>query len=287
MSDIIDLDPVEIGHTLAPYSDGRIWEEHQVLTEICFHTEQIVHSAYEIGRRLIWTKEVLGHGQFLTWCEANLPFSMRTIQNYMRVANFLVANPRLLKPMARAGMKRALLLTSLPQELVDEVIADGNLAEVPLDELGDVPYVDLKKEVVRLQKEREDTQLKLAQYEREGRNLKEALGEQTAERSKIEEFAHNVLTRDAERFKAEIARLAGSYAVLTQRWDDLPHKQRAEAIALWEGLQAHLEYERVTFQQAIGQEVYGHQLAEALNHARATGHAIDEDRVLPFVAAGR
>ncbi len=281
------VDPTALGHQLEPYSDGRIWEEHVVLAEIICHTETIIHSAYEIGRRLIWTKEVVGHGRFGDWCSDHLPFSERTIRDYMRVADFLAKHPALLKPLGRAGLKKTLLLTSLPQEVLEEMVGDGHMAEVPVEMLGDVPYVELKKTVEQLKKALEKQTEVANKAENKVADLTMALGQQTAERSQFQEFAAGFVAKDGARLKAEIERLASHAGIVADRWPELTGSQRADVVGLMEGLHAQLEYELLRFRTMIGDEVYGHQLAEVLQHAEAVGHAVPDHRVLPFAAGGR
>lgn len=281
------VDPTSMGHLLEPYSDGRIWEEHVVLAEIICHTETIIHSAYEIGRRLIWTKEVLGHGRFSSWCSDHLPFSERTIQNYMRVGEFLTNHPRLLKPLAKAGLKKTLLLTSLPTELLEEMVGDGHMAEVPVEMLGDVPYIELKKSVEDLKSRLSDETQARNKAENKVSDLTMALGQQTAERSQFQEFAANVVVKNGAAMKAEIERLATALSVVSMRWGELPGPQRADLVGLMEGLHAQLEYELLRFRTEVGDEVYGHQLVEVMQHAEAVGHPVPDHRVIPFAGAGR
>jgi hypothetical protein len=40
-----------------------------------------------IGELLTEQKESLGHGEFTAWVKENLPFTVRTAQNYMRIWN--------------------------------------------------------------------------------------------------------------------------------------------------------------------------------------------------------
>ena len=42
--------------------------------------------AYLLGKELVWVKERLGHGNFLSWIEKNVWFSQQTVSNVMRFA---------------------------------------------------------------------------------------------------------------------------------------------------------------------------------------------------------
>jgi hypothetical protein len=59
------------------------------------HTARIRHQVKAtttaivwIGRDLLAVKQMLEHGQFVQWVEKECGFSIRTAQNYMRVAEF-------------------------------------------------------------------------------------------------------------------------------------------------------------------------------------------------------
>lgn len=281
------LDPTELGLRLQPYSDGRLWEEHVVLAEIHVHAETIIHSAYQIGRRLIWTKEVLGHGAFGSWCEANLPFSDRTIRNYMRVATFLVDHPRLLQPLARAGLKKTLLLTSLPAELAQLVDDNGLVGEVPVEDLGDVPYVTLRKQVEQLRAEKLELEEHVVRTEADLRASRDAVADQTIAQSRIEEHADEILRTGWATFESAISTLSGQWALLVSRWDDLSPAQRARLVGLAESVATHARYEADALRHQVGEDSHSAALAEALSWADRLGHPIPDDRkVLYFDGAG-
>jgi hypothetical protein len=53
--------------------------------EIVGHLRQSLEKAIRIGELLTEQKESLKHGEYTPWLKANVPFSDRTAQNYMRV----------------------------------------------------------------------------------------------------------------------------------------------------------------------------------------------------------
>lgn len=158
-------------------SDGRFWNEELVVREILGHTEAIIVSAYEIGRRLLWAKEEVGHGRFEDWCADTLPFNLRTAQRYMQVAEFLVDNPKLLKPAAKAGLKKTLLLTTLAPDQLEELMSGGLVGEASIEDLDKVPYAKLQRDVRALRHTTERTEAELAARESELSKTKEAVAE--------------------------------------------------------------------------------------------------------------
>jgi len=53
--------------------------------EIRQQVESIIPKIMRIGELLVEQKQKMQHGQFTQWATDNLPFSMRTAQNYMKV----------------------------------------------------------------------------------------------------------------------------------------------------------------------------------------------------------
>ena len=74
MRDLGPVDALDIALEYRHLSDGRIWDDHLVATEIYSYFQQGVRCAYEIGRRLLWAKAVLPHGAFSAWGQEHLPW---------------------------------------------------------------------------------------------------------------------------------------------------------------------------------------------------------------------
>lgn len=142
--------------------DGIDWDHHRVLAEVLHYTDQLMRSGYEIGRRLTWTKAVLGHGRFQQWCEANLPFSQICGRKYMQVAAFLDKHPGMRKPAQALGLKKTLLLATLAPDQIEQILDEGRLAEADIEGLDEVPYSVLKKEVAKLHKAVGESDAKLS-----------------------------------------------------------------------------------------------------------------------------
>ena len=51
------------------------------------YAEKAIDYAIECGIHLIKVKQEVNHGDFLPWIEKNMPCSLRTAQNYIRVSN--------------------------------------------------------------------------------------------------------------------------------------------------------------------------------------------------------
>jgi hypothetical protein len=47
--------------------------------------KSILQNIFKIGKLLVEQKKIIPHGEFSNWVEDNLPFSMRTAQNYMSI----------------------------------------------------------------------------------------------------------------------------------------------------------------------------------------------------------
>ncbi len=61
-------------------------ELNQITAEIRFFTTQTAVGMIEAGRRLIRAKELVPHGEWLEWLEANTGIKDRTARNFMRAA---------------------------------------------------------------------------------------------------------------------------------------------------------------------------------------------------------
>ena len=72
--------------------------------------------AIDVGEILQEQKEELGHGDFTTWMEENLPFSVRTAQNYMRLFS---EKDKLLALMPK-DLTEAYLMIAPPKKVEEE-----------------------------------------------------------------------------------------------------------------------------------------------------------------------
>jgi hypothetical protein len=95
-----------------------------------------IHSTlYEIGRDLIDMKTRLGHGNFSLWVAAELSFSLRTAENYMKAAKFVEGKSETVALFPPRALY-ALAAPSAPREIVQEVLAAADAGTlIPVDEI--------------------------------------------------------------------------------------------------------------------------------------------------------
>ena len=86
-----------------------------------------------IGDRLIRAKEILKHGQFQEWVDANFVISYRAATNYMRAARAFPEEKR--KSISFLKSTQVLLLAELPEETRDSFIADNDISSMSTREL--------------------------------------------------------------------------------------------------------------------------------------------------------
>jgi len=63
----------------------RIQDIVRLHSEVAAHLKQSLEKAIRIGQLLTEQKQALGHGEFIPWLKANIPFTDRTARNYMRL----------------------------------------------------------------------------------------------------------------------------------------------------------------------------------------------------------
>lgn len=279
-TDLMEGEVVDAANT---YSDGVPWNEDRVLRHIHHHLEQIIVSAYEIGRALLHTKATLGHSRFEGWVQDHLPFSMRSAQRYMQVGEFLTAHPRLREPLAKARLKNVLLLTSLPPELREELIGDGHLAEVPPEELGTMPYVELRKLKERLEKElrEKDTEIETIQIKLDERT--EALAEATTRQhtSDYPKQLRRTLEAMKKNFEFALDETGFDLDVIAQRWDEVPPHLRAEVDATLTWMEVWVRHEVLRHATLRGDPVVGADLDDNLAQLHTNGPRVPEHRAVP------
>lgn len=165
------------------FSEGRVFDPDQVANEINRYAMDMVVTANEIGKRLRWAKDELGHGAYGAWIDENIPFSTRTASRYMKLAQAFERHPRLLEPLARTSLKKALAITTLSEEELNTLEEGGTVAEMDAEELGDLTYSELQ----------------------------DALKKEKAARAKAEDEAHNA-SKIANREQENVKRLTRQLA---------------------------------------------------------------------------
>jgi hypothetical protein len=65
-----------------------------------------VHTRVAIGKLLAQVQSLLGHGAWLSWLDAEVPFEPRSAQNYIGLANWAEARPELFDQIAPLGARK-------------------------------------------------------------------------------------------------------------------------------------------------------------------------------------
>lgn len=132
--------------------------------------EFVVKSAIEIGKRLTEAKELVPHGQWGKWLEANVSYSQSTANNFMRVASeYADAN---LERLGNLSYTQAVALLSLPADEREEFAETNNAAEMSSRELQ-AAIKEKQQLEEQLKAEQERTQAEQAAREEEARKRAE------------------------------------------------------------------------------------------------------------------
>lgn len=92
--------------------------------------ETLHGSVIDIGSRLIGAKELLDHGKFSDWAEAEIGLSVRSAENYMNAARFLAGKAKCVSLLPQ-GALYALAAPSTPPAVVADVLAEIERGAVP------------------------------------------------------------------------------------------------------------------------------------------------------------
>ncbi len=168
---------------LAPFSEGRDFDRAVNLQELKAITQMNAFCMIELGKRLVFHKENLPHGQFIEDLhEVGLP--KRTAYRYMSTARKLAGLPSI--KAAQLTMSKAY---ALAEELDDDEIklleTKGRVGTVDLDEIDRMTASELRK---RLRKMKE----KVAKQDTEIEDLEDQLENRTAS---PQESMHTDLTK--------------------------------------------------------------------------------------------
>lgn len=265
-------------------SDGRHWSPDIVVREILHHTEQMVISAFEIGRRLLWTKRVMDNRQFTAWCDKSLPFSGATCRRYMQCATFLLGHPELRQPLARAGLKKTLLLTTLPDDQLRELTESSTIAEIPLSELGDIPYMELKRALLKSDGRAEELEKERDALERKLQKANARLAEYAQELTSDEKEILGFIKKHHGEMETAILGRALFWDGIARSFEQLSPQLRAEAVAYWEGLETLFAHERLRFKMLCGEEGWSHTYSDLMARMERLTvlHEVPDGRRMPF-----
>jgi hypothetical protein len=106
----------------------------------------------DVGADLLKVKDELGYGRFTQWLKTVFPGDRRTAQRFMQVAERIPKSKSDTVSLLPLGLLYTLTADSMPQEIIDEVIADlesGITLEVIRDKIVSRPGAFLLQERAR------------------------------------------------------------------------------------------------------------------------------------------
>lgn len=128
--------------------------------EILIFKAQASASMLEIGRRLIEAKAQLNHGEFLTWLEEKVEFSVRTAQRFMRIAEGYKESDTV----SLLGTRKALALLAFEEVEREEFLAEKHEVNGEEKTAQEMTSAELD-EVIRARKQAEE-ELAVAKQEK-------------------------------------------------------------------------------------------------------------------------
>lgn len=289
------LDPAQTsGDTtldLVAYSDGQTWDDVLVAEEVNHHIGRAMREMFEVGKRLVWAKETLGHKRFGEWRERHIPLSDRTCTRYMQLATFLVAHPKAIGVVNKAGLKKSLELIShlreldTDRDLVDEMLAEGEIPGVDLKRLDDLSYNQLKADLLKARRDLALESRRLTKAERELQDAKLTIADGAMHTLREEEELVAELDEIWDTFSTELKKLHPRLMKYGRHYADLPPDLAARFRAMLQAMQYHITNEAMVCEEEAGVEHFtighAHHFYES---AASTGFPIDEGtrlRVLP------
>lgn len=268
--------------------DGREFDEGVALREIHHHIEMGLLHALELGKRLLWVKGSLPYGAFGAWCKKHLKLQSTAISRHMEIARFFRRAPHLLQPLAKASLRQALLLASLPEQELAALTGDGTIAGISFEQMGKMSYAELEK-AVRAARKAEviaTTQATAALREAEAAKAqlaahKQRLADVTGVAPKDTAEVDKLIADTFTQFNAMWENLGWRLDELARRAIELPPMQAAQIRGLYEAMHARADLEYMRSLDLAGQAVTGAEWREALERADAGG------RTFPFPPARR
>ncbi|MGA2940276.1 MAG: DUF3102 domain-containing protein [Syntrophobacteraceae bacterium] len=109
---------------------SRIQEIVELHNQVFGHLKMSLNKAERIGELLKEQKKNLGHGNFTDWIQKNLPFTVRTAQNYMR----LHRGSALIKNETVSHLSEAYRLLVPPKQLSIEYRESESILDITLEE---------------------------------------------------------------------------------------------------------------------------------------------------------
>lgn len=106
----------------------NVAEINKLVSRIRAAHKRHLEAVYEIGADLLRAKELLGHGNFLPWLQAEFRWSERTANNYMSIARFFQGKTANFADLG-VGTAAALAARSTPAEIRNELLARAEAGE--------------------------------------------------------------------------------------------------------------------------------------------------------------
>ena len=159
MNEIIDVEYKEVINLSDKTTEeltaeaNTLWNQMEAIGSIG------IMMAAQAGRRLNVIKERLPHGEWESWAQNNMKFSLRKANNMMKLAektedeNSFFANPQSL---ADIGITKVWALLSAPEDVAKEVVENPDAAEMTTREFKE-EIRRLKEKNAELKKELEDS----------------------------------------------------------------------------------------------------------------------------------
>lgn len=159
MNEIIDVEYTELTNFEEKSTEELAAEANTLNIQIEAIASIGIIMAVQAGRRLNVIKERLHHGEWESWANNNLNFSLRRANNMMKLAektedeNSIFSNPQSL---ADIGITKVWALLSAPEEVAKEVVENPDAAEMTTREFKE-EIRRLKEKNAELEKELEDS----------------------------------------------------------------------------------------------------------------------------------
>lgn len=258
------------GFELASLTDGRDFDPDLFSREIHAYASAEIDLWWQIGRRLLAAKACLDGGSFEAWVRDHLPFSDRMARVYMQLAVMIGRHPAIQKPLAGTSLRRARLLTTLADDQITQILETGTIEGVRLEQLDQVPYVELEKKVKHLTRQLESVEAEKKEVEatvvRQGDRIAELAGKTTINR---ETFAVDLakVRKTIETGRTEAAIILRRLTA-EQAAGRLSPEQQAELAGLAEWGRVMGELDAVAVRQALGEDVPAYAIQEILEQPR-------------------
>jgi hypothetical protein len=107
----------------------NVAEINKLVSRIKAAHKRHLEAVYEIGADLLRAKELLGHGNFLPWLQAEFRWSDRTANNYMSIARFFQGKSANFADLD-VGTAAALASRSTPAEIRKELLGRADAGEI-------------------------------------------------------------------------------------------------------------------------------------------------------------